>query len=335
MEKNTLDRGGDEYRHLYQTYLRKGHNGLTDAEARALSVGAAGSGAALAPTSWSDYVQNQMKNDVILSKVNIVQTTTGFTQPVFVTNATVNSGVAEAALGTESYTGANPVLNPKFANTARAFSLKKFTAWATVSNELLDDTEAAQSVEEFLKRQLSAAVLSTLNQQIIRGTGSSTEIQGTHTAASNYSRTKSANASGNTTSHIWLALTDGGAGNESNVDPVTFSNMVVVMNTRTGDKYTYGSNTVLDGLVFSAEGKMDTLGRPTIFMRIADTTGTGATLIHLMDPTQYMLATNLSGMTVTRLSERYAPENQTAFVCSIRADGNILNTQAVFNILQG
>jgi len=335
IENNTLDTSGDEYRHLYQTYLRKGQNGLTDAETRALSIGAATGGQVLAPSSWSDYVQNQMQNDAILKRVNIVQTTTGFTQPIFVTNPTVNAAVSEASLGTESYTGSNFVVNPKFANTSRAFALKKFTAWATVSNELLEDTEAAQSVEEFLKRQLTASILSTINQQIVRGNGSSSQLQGSWQAAIDYSRTKAANASGNTTAHIWLAMTDAGAGNESNIDPVTFSRCVIVFNTRTGDKYSYGAGTPLDGMNFSAEGGLTTFGRPVVYMRLSDATGTGATLMHIFDPSQYLLATNLSGMTVTRLSERYADSNQTAFVASIRADGNILNTQAVFNITQG
>lgn len=339
MEKNTLDRGGDEYRHLYQTYLRKGHNGLTDAEARALSVGSAGSGAALAPTSWSDYVQNTLAQDYILGKVNIVPTTTGFTQPIVITDATGNTNVAEGSLGTESYTGSNPILNARIGTsgtTTATYSLKKLTAWATVSNELLEDTESAQGVEELLRRQLTARLITILNQQIIIGTGNANgQIQGSYNAAKVYGRTSALGGTATSVS-AWTVLRN--VCNNSGTDaPLMsweqFSRCVMVLNSY--NIVNFSSTGDLMSSVAYGNGNMMNL--PWMYYPL-DTTGSGtpgSSQIHLFDPTQYLLATNLSGMTVTRLSERYAAENQTAFVCSIRADGNILNTQAVLNLNRG
>lgn len=339
MEKNTLDRGGDEYRHLYQTYLRKGHNGLTDAEARALSVGSANNGAALAPTSWSDYVQNVWAQDYILSKVNIVKTTTGFTQPILLTDATGNTNVSEGALGTESYTGSNFMLSPRIGTsgtTTASYSLKKYTAWATVSNELLEDSESAQSVEELLKRQLTARLTTLLNRHILIGTGSGNgQLQGSFNSAKLYSRTSVLGGTQTSISmwHIVRCLMNNSGTDEPLMSWEVFQNCVWVFNS-----YNVGNlSSTGDMTAAFAYGDGTMIGRPYIYFPL-DSTGvnvTGSNHMHLFDPTQYLLAMNLSGMTVTRLSERYADTNQTAFVVSVRADGNILNSQAVLNINRG
>jgi hypothetical protein len=339
IDTNTLDRNGDEYRHLYQTYLRKGHNGLTDVEARALSVGSANNGAALAPTSWSDYVQNVWAQDYILSKVNIVKTTTGFTQPVLLTDATGNTNVAEGALGTESYTGSNFMLSPRIGTTGTTtatFSLKKYTAWATVSNELLEDSESAQSVEELLKRQLTARLTTLLNRHILIGTGSANgQLQGSFNAAKVYSRTSVMGGTQTAISmwHIARCLMNNSGTDEPLMPWELFQNSVWVFNS-----YNIGNHVSTGDIPAAwAYGDENMMGRPYMYFPL-DSTGaatSGSNHIHLFDPTQYMLAMNLSGMTVTRLSERYADSNQTAFVVSVRADGNILNSQAVLNINRG
>jgi hypothetical protein len=312
---------------------------LTDAEARALSVGSASNGAALAPTSWSDYVQNVWAQDYILSKVNIVKTTTGFTQPILLTDATGNTNVSEGALGTESYTGSNFMLSPRIGTsgtTTASYSLKKYTAWATVSNELLEDSESAQSVEELLKRQLTARLTTLLNRHILIGTGSGNgQLQGSFNAAKVYSRTSVLGGTQTSISmwHIIRCLMNNSGTDEPLISWEVFQNCVWIFNS-----YNVGNHSATGDMVAGfAYGDGTMIGRPYIYFPL-DSTGVnvaGSNHMHLFDPTQYLLAMNLSGMTVTRLSERYADSNQTAFVVSVRADGNILNSQAVLNINRG
>ena len=83
-DKNTkLDRGGEEYRALFRNYLAKGHKGLTDTEARALSEGSATGGAVLFPTTYSNMFMEELGDDRIVGKVSKVYTSTGtFSVPI-------------------------------------------------------------------------------------------------------------------------------------------------------------------------------------------------------------------------------------------------------------
>lgn len=327
--KNQLDRGGEDYRHIYNLYLRRGVNALTDVETRAISIGSGGT--VLVPQSWTNFIQETIAEDAIMSKVNVVNTTTTFSQPIVSAVPSVNTNVAEAALGTEDSTMA--LASSKFANTAAVYSLKKITSWLRVSTELLEDSEAAQSIEDLIRRQLVAKLITTINDQILVGSGSGA-CQGSVTAATNYSRSAilGGTAGAQVTVNIFRAIMNDGGANLPKMTYANFRRSLMVLNTYAPVNFTN------EGTFWQALSFQDRYhGLPVIWHPL-DSTGVSTSnsiQLHLFDPTQYMLALNFNGINVTRLDEVYAGTNQTAFVASVRASGNIMNTQGVLNILRG
>jgi len=329
MNNKQLDRGGEDFSHIYNLYLRKGLNSLTDVEARAISIGSGG--ASLVPASWTKFVQETIKEDAIMSKVNVINTTTTFSQPIVSAVPSVNTNVSEASLGTEDSTMA--LASSKFVATAATYSLKKVTSWLRVSTELLEDSEAAQSVEDLIRRQLIAKLITTINDQIFVGSGSGA-CQGSVTAATNYSRSQIlGGAAGSITSQaIFRAIMNGGGASPPFITYANFRRSIMILNT-------YAAiNIASEGTIYQALSFGNTFnGLPMIWYPI-DATGiatSGSVQYHFFDPTQYMLALNFGGFNVTRYDETYAGTGQTAFVASVRASGNIMNTQGVFNLLRG
>ena len=330
--KNQLDRGGEDFSHIYNLYLRKGLNSLTDVEARAISIGSGG--ASLVPNNWTKFVQETIKEDAIMGKVNVINTTTTFSQPIVSAVPSANTNVSEASIGTEDSTMA--LASPNFAGTPATYSLKKVTSWIRVSTELLEDSEAAQSVEDLIRRQLVAKLITTINDQILIGTGSGA-CQGSVTAATNYSRTATigGSAGAQVTINIFGAIMkDAATGAGLNAPKMTYENFrrsLLVINTYSTSNYTN------EGTLWQALSFGDTYhGLPVLWHPIVATGNTtGSVQMHLFDPTQYMLALNFGGFNVTRLDELYAGSGQTAFVATVRASGNIMNTQGVLNLLRG
>ena len=327
--KNQLDRGGEDFSHIYNLYLRKGINSLTDVEARAISIGSGG--ASLVPSSWTKFVQETIKEDAIMSKVNVINTTTTFSQPIVSAVPSVNTNVAEASLGTEDSTMA--LASCKFVTTAATYSLKKVTSWLRVSTELLEDSEAAQSVEDLIRRQLIAKLITTINDQILVGSGSGA-CQGSVTAATNYSRSAifGGGAGAQVTMAMFRAIMNGGGANPPYITHENFRRSIMILNTYAPLNFTS------EGVFWQALAFDDSFHGLPVLWHPLDSTGiatAGSIQMHFFDPTQYMLALNLGGFNVTRLDEAYAGTGQTAFVASVRASGNIMNTQGVFNLLRG
>ena len=327
-DKNQLDRGGEDFSHLYNLYLRKGASALTDVEARAISIGSGG--ASLVPSSWTKFVQETIKEDAIMSKVNVINTTTTFSQPIVSADPSVNTSVSEASLGTEDSSMA--LASSKFVTTAATYSLKKVTSWIRVSTELLEDSEAAQSVEELIKRQLIAKLITTINNQILVGSGSGA-CQGSVTAATAYSRSAIIGGSAGlqVVMSIFRAIMNDGGANLPKMTYANFRRSLLVMNTYAPINFTS------EGVLWQALAFDDSFHGLPIIWHPLDSTGTSSTnsiQMHFFDPTQYMLALNFGGFNVTRLDELYAGTGQTAFVATVRASGNIMNTQGVLNLLR-
>ena len=324
-----LDRGGEDFSHIYNLYLRKGINSLTDVEARAISIGSGG--ASLVPSSWTKFVQETIKEDAIMSKVNVINTTTTFSQPIVSAVPSVNTNVAEASLGTEDSTMA--LASSKFVATAATYSLKKVTSWLRVSTELLEDSEAAQSIEELLKRQLIAKLITTINNQILIGSGSGA-CQGSVTAATNYSRVGifGGTAGSQVVLNLFRAVMNDGGANLPLMTYANFRRSLMVINTYAPLNFT-NENVFWQAMAFD-----DSFHGLPVLWHPLDSTGvatSGSIQIHFFDPTQYMLALNFGGFNVTRYDETYAGTGQTAFVASVRASGNIMNTQGVLNLTRG
>lgn len=334
---NTLDRGGEEYRGLFQDYLRHGTGRLTDAEVRALSNSGTGLGNVLAPTGWSDFIELSMRQDTILSKVRKVTTAGKFTQPINVADATVNSNQSETNIGTESWTAGTALALPQQGSggsTTYTFSLKKVTAWTKVSNEILEDSTAAASIEDFVRAELVAELITQLNSQILIGDGS-TGCQGAFNSAKAYSRTASTGVSTSNKASDILAAAWGSS--NSALSPMAFEswkNSVAVINSRlTGSFDSTFFPPLFPLFVGNMQDGTSVEGLPTVYHRLSATTpAAGDTLVMFFDPTKYLLATSFRGFSVTRLSETYSGTDQTAFVASVRADGCLLHTSGVLNV---
>lgn len=205
MEKNNkLDRGGEEYRALFRNYLAKGHNGLTDAEARALSEGSATGGAVLFPTTYSNLFMEELGDDRIVGRVSKVYASSGtFSVPIITPpnssssapqgfSVQKNPGEAGTLLDATA-SGQAQVTVPSFtlpgtSNTGTStstFTLKRISVLVRASQELVEDTAQMgdASVESFIVRQASQDILRELSRQILIGNKDDSVTAGTASAA--------------------------------------------------------------------------------------------------------------------------------------------------------
>jgi len=194
-KKNTLDRNSEEYRSLFRNYLTKGHSGLTDAEARALSEGSATGGAVLFPTTYSNMFMEELGDDEILGKVSKVYSSTGtFSVPVITPIASggfsvqKNPGEAgtllDATAGSQTTVTVPTIANPGTGVTgssASTFTLKRISVMVKVSQELLEDSAQMgdASVESFVVRQATQDIIGQLNKQILVGNKDDSVTAGT------------------------------------------------------------------------------------------------------------------------------------------------------------
>ena len=194
-KKNTLDRNSEEYRSLFRNYLTKGHSGLTDAEARALSEGSATGGAVLFPTTYSNMFMEELGDDEILGKVSKVYASTGtFSVPVITPIASggfsvqKNPGEAgtllDATAGSQTTVTVPTIANPGTGVTgssASTFTLKRISVMVKVSQELLEDSAQMgdASVESFVIRQATQDIIGQLNKQILVGNKDDSVTAGT------------------------------------------------------------------------------------------------------------------------------------------------------------
>lgn len=334
MKAGQIDRGHEDYAAIYGRYLRRGHRGLTESETRALTIGSGGT--VLAPTAWSDFIDIAMDEDFILGRVRKVETVTAFKLPIYNEDMTVNVNVGESALSTQS--------SPTFAlpqqgsggSTTYTFSLKKITAWVKVSNELLNDSEASASVDEYLRAELVGALVNVVNSQILIGNGT-TQCQGAYNSAKAYSRTVSTGVATTNTPKDVLAAAWGST--NTTLSPMAYEswiNSVAVVNSRLVASF---DPTFYPVLFPSFRGQMMSRtgttveGLPTIYHRLSNTTpAAGDTLCMFFDPSKYLLAHSAGGFSVARYTETLADTNETLFVGSIRADGSITSKTGVLNV---
>lgn len=196
-QNNKLDRGGEEYRALFRNYLAKGHKGLTDTEARALSESSATGGAVLFPTTYSNMFMEELADDEILGKVSKVYASTGtFSVPVITPIASGGFSVqknpgeggtlVDATAGSQAAVSVPTIALPGTGVTGSStstFTLKRISVMVKVSQELLEDSAAMgdASVESFVIRQASQDIIGQLNKQILVGNKDDSVTAGTST----------------------------------------------------------------------------------------------------------------------------------------------------------
>lgn len=203
-KNNKLDRGGEEYRALFRNYLAKGHKGLTDAEARALSEGSATGGAVLFPTTYSNMFMEELGDDRIVGKVSKVYTSTGtFSVPIITPPNSQTSApqgfsvqknpgeggtLIDATAGSQTTVTVPSFTVPGTSNTGTGtatFTLKRISVMVRASQELVEDSASMgdASVESIIIRQASQDILRELSRQILIGNKDDNVTAGTASTA--------------------------------------------------------------------------------------------------------------------------------------------------------
>jgi len=203
-KNNKLDRGGEEYRALFRNYLAKGHKGLTDAEARALSEGSATGGAVLFPTTYSNLFMEELGDDRIVGKVSKVYTSTGtFSVPIITPPNSQTSApqgfsvqknpgepgtLIDATAGSQATVTVPSFTVPGTSNTGTGtatFTLKRISVMVRASQELVEDSASMgdASVESIIVRQATQDILRELSRQILIGNKDDNVTAGTASTA--------------------------------------------------------------------------------------------------------------------------------------------------------
>jgi HK97 family phage major capsid protein len=204
MEKNKLDRNSEEYRGLFSRYLARGHNGLTDVEARALSEGSATGGAVLFPTTYSNMFMAEMGDDRIVGQVSKVYTSTGTFSVPIITPANSSSSaprgfsvqnnpgeagtLIDATAGSQAQVTVPSFTQPGTSNTGTGtstFTLKRISVMVRASRELVEDSasQGDASVENIIIKQASQDILRELSRQILLGNKDDSVTAGTASTA--------------------------------------------------------------------------------------------------------------------------------------------------------
>jgi HK97 family phage major capsid protein len=204
MEKNKLDRNSEEYRGLFSRYLARGHNGLTDVEARALSEGSATGGAVLFPTTYSNMFMSEMGDDRIVGQVSKVYTSTGTFSVPIITPANSSSSaprgfsvqnnpgeagtLIDATAGSQAQVTVPSFTQPGTSNTGTGtstFTLKRISVMVRASRELVEDSasQGDASVENIIIKQASQDILRELSRQILLGNKDDSVTAGTASTA--------------------------------------------------------------------------------------------------------------------------------------------------------
>ena len=190
-KKNQLDRNGEEYRGLFSRYLARGHNGLTDVEARALSEGSSTGGAVLFPTTYSNMFMAELADDEVLGKVTKVYSSAGtFNVPVITPTGSggfsVQKNPGEAGTLIDATAGSQAqVTTPTIdlpgttasGSGTSTFTLRRLSVMVKTSAELLEDSASRgdASVEQFIIRQATQDITAQLNKQILVGNMDATQ----------------------------------------------------------------------------------------------------------------------------------------------------------------
>jgi len=192
--KNQLDRGSEDYSHLFKNYLLRGAKGMTDSELRALSETSGGT--VLFPTIYSNKFMEALGDDQILGQVQkMVINSSTFSIPIL-TPVALQGGfslqknpgeagtIIDATAGSQTTVTVPTIALPGTTTSGTATStlaLKRISVMVKVSNELLEDSvgQGDASVESFIVRQAAADISTQIVKQILVGNATGTVTAGT------------------------------------------------------------------------------------------------------------------------------------------------------------
>jgi hypothetical protein len=196
--KNQLDRGSEDYSHLFSQYMKRGARSMTDTEIRALSETSGGT--VLFPTIYANKFNETLGDDTVYSQVSKMIVNSSVVSVPIITSAripvggfNVQNNPGEAGTLIDATTAATQVTVPTIAlpgtsNTGTStatLALKRISVMVKVSNELLEDSagQGDASVESWIVRQAAQDIGKEINRQIMLGNASGTVTAGTGTTA--------------------------------------------------------------------------------------------------------------------------------------------------------
>jgi len=196
--KNQLDRGSEDYSHLFSQYMKRGARSMTDTEIRALSETSGGT--VLFPTIYATKFNEMLGDDAVYSQVSKMIVNSSVVSVPIITSArtpvggfNVQNNPGEAGTLIDATTAATQVTVPTIAlpgtsNTGTStatLALKRISVMVKVSNELLEDSagQGDASVESWIVRQAAQDIGKEINRQIMLGNASGTVTAGTGTTA--------------------------------------------------------------------------------------------------------------------------------------------------------
>jgi HK97 family phage major capsid protein len=319
-----------EARDAFNAYLRKGMNGLTGEEARALAelrgtdtqiTTNDGLGGFLVPENWSDFVSaTELFKSDIEQVATVIRTANG--QP-FNLPANDDTSVVAAILGEGTAESVSDMTftNVKFEPYTYSSKIVK------VSNQLMADN--AFDLASFVGSQLANRLKRGINAHLTDGTGSS-QPSGIVTGSSLGKSAASASAVTISEAMDLFYSVDASYRNAPGAG--------WMMNSTTAKAIRvlgFGSSNDFPAYVPGmAVGEPDMLfGKPVYINEDMDGIATGNKSIIFGDLSQYYVH-EAGGVQLLRLNERFADALSTGFIAYRRVDGNVLQSSAIKHLIQ-
>lgn len=319
-----------EARDAFNAYLRKGMNGISAAEARALAelrgtdtqiTTNDGLGGFLVPENWSDFVSaTELFKSDIEQVATVIRTQNG--QP-FNLPANDDTSVVAAILGEGTAESVSDMTftNVKFEPYTYSSKIVK------VSNQLMSDN--AFDLASFVGSQLANRLKRGINAHLTDGTGSS-QPSGIVTGSALGKTAASATAVTISEAMDLFYSVDASYRNAPGAG--------WMMNSTTAKALRvlgFGSSNDFPAYVPGmSAGEADMLfGKPVYINEDMDGIATGNKSIIFGDLSQYYVH-EAGGVQLLRLSERFADALSTGFIAYRRIDGNVLQSSAIKHLIQ-
>jgi HK97 family phage major capsid protein len=304
-------------------YLTNGMSGLNDDEYKAMvrrtpeiyraagSVGTNNTGGyTVAPEFLKELQIAMIQQGGVRAAARVITTSTGADMPVPLTDDTAQT----ASLINENTAVSSATDMPFSSTTLHAF---KWTSnELAISNELMNDS--AFDIDSVVQAAIAGRFVRGQNVYFTTGTGSS-QPQGVVTAAG----TGITGASGQTASIIYADLVNlmhsVNAVYRANAKWMFNDSTLAIIKLLVDDN---GRPLWLPSLAGFAQGAPDTiLGFPYVINPDMASMGTSAKSVLFGDFNTYFIRDVQGGLTIRRLNERRALEDQTSFVAFMRTDG--------------
>ena len=375
MNKNQLDRGSEDYSHLFSQYIKRGSRSMNNTEIRALSE--ASGGTVLFPTIYANKFNEMLGDDSVYSQVSkmIVNSAT-VSVPIITSTRSpmggfnVQKNPGEAGTLIDATTAATQVTVPTIAlpgtsttgSATATLALKRISVMVVVSNELLEDSagQGDASVESWIVRQAAQDIGKEINRQIMLGNATDSVTAGTgatagsdscHGLASTLKRYSARSATTTTvlggSYGTWAQATNGvgaliGLCNQDLLQPAYWNRCTVIFNAQVNRGFGSAMMAVANqsNPMFVTEQKV--FARPFIWADLspaqAGTTNgpqLGEYMAILCDLSRYTFFSTTEGVQITRLTETYGQSNQTAFIVSMRCAGVLTDINAAYGVYRG